>query len=193
MDTAGSGDDARSVANGTVANPSETTPLLRSAPPAQWRVGSDRSARARLQPYLDKAIAQQKYQYRLSKFIKYGINFILLLQVSVGAAITVVTVLDQTEQTRLTIAGLGSLGTMTAAVLARAKGTNQPELAETHSRDLERIIGQCELFVGDVGSATGPEIDAQVMEFVRQFDAIEDKAVQASRGRETQTATAPPV
>lgn len=51
------------------------------------------------------------------------------------------------------------------------------------------------MFVGDVGDAVGPEIDAQVrnlweiesnmtnkwdqvMEFVRQFDAIEDKAVE---------------
>ncbi|KAG8745949.1 hypothetical protein FRC12_014409 [Ceratobasidium sp. 428] len=109
------------------------------------------------------------------------------------AAITIVAVLEQSEQTRLATAGLGSLGTITAAILARAKGTNQPELAETHSRDLERFIGQCELFVDDVGSATGPDIDSQVMEFVRQFDAIEDKAAQASRGRETQSATAPPV
>ncbi|KAG8682037.1 hypothetical protein FRC09_017057, partial [Ceratobasidium sp. 395] len=107
-----------------------------------------------------------------------SINFIILLQVTVGAAITIVAVLEQSEQTRLATAGLGSLGTITAAILARAKlkGTNQPELAETHSRDLERFIGQCELFVDDVGSATGPDIDSQVMEFVRQFDAIEDKA-----------------
>ncbi|KAG9103521.1 hypothetical protein FRC06_010203 [Ceratobasidium sp. 370] len=176
MDTSGSGEDTRSVANGAVVGSSETTPLLRSAPPTQWRAQtSDRSARVRLQPYLNKAIAQQKYQYRLGKFIKYGINFILLLQVSVGAAITVVTVLDQTEQTRLTIAGLGSLGTMTAAILARAKlkGTNQPELAETHSRDLERLIGQCELFIGDVGSATGPEIDAQAsVSFIFANDTV---------------------
>jgi len=52
---------------------------------------------------------------------------------------------------------------------------------------MERFADQCQLFVGDVGNATGPEIDAQVLEFVRQFDAIEDKAVQSSRGRETAT------
>ncbi|QRW00545.1 permease C29B12,14c [Ceratobasidium sp. AG-Ba] len=195
MDAAGS-EDARSVANGPAqGNLSESTPLVSSA--AQWRVyANDRSAKARLQPFLNKAFARQKYQYRLNdqgKMIKYGINFIILLQVTVGAVITIVAVLEPSEQTRLATAGLGALGTITAAILARAKGTNQPELAETHSRDLERFIGQCELFIGDAGSATGSDIDAQVMEFARQFDAIEDRAAQAYRGRETQTAAAPPV
>ncbi|ELU44458.1 hypothetical protein AG1IA_01514 [Rhizoctonia solani AG-1 IA] len=94
---------------------------------------NERSAQARLQPYIDRAIARQKYQYFLAGCPK----------------------------TRLAIAGLGALGTLTASVLARAKlkGTNQPELAETHARELEKFIGQCQLFVGDVGSAVSPEID----------------------------------
>ncbi|KAB5589275.1 hypothetical protein CTheo_7292 [Ceratobasidium theobromae] len=172
---------------------SERTPLLGPSKPggsAQWQVhANNRSARSRLQPYIDKAIARQKYQDRLSKLIKWGINFALLLQVTVGALVTIVSILEPSENTRLITASLGALGTFTAAVLARAKlkGTNQPELAETHARELEKFIGQCQMFVEDVGDALGPEIDAQVMEFARQFDAIEDKAVESDRGRETQT------
>ncbi|KEP54698.1 putative DNA damage repair protein DRT111 [Rhizoctonia solani 123E] len=181
------GDDAQSVQNGgprPKSRTSENTPLLAQTGSSQtaWRVyANNRSARERLQPYIDKAIARQKYQYFLSKFIKWGINFILLLQVTVGALVTIVAVLEPNEKTRIVTAALGALGTLTASVLARAKlkGTNQPELAETHARDLERFIGQCQLFVGDVGSAVGPDIDVQVMEFVRQFDAIEDKAAHA--------------
>ncbi|KAH7340531.1 hypothetical protein B0J17DRAFT_651710 [Rhizoctonia solani] len=191
------GDDARSAENGgprpkSIA--SEHTPLLAQSGPSQtaWRVyANDRSARERLQPYIDRAIARQKYRYRLSKLIKWGINFILLLQVTVGALVTTLTVLEPNEKTRIAIAALGALGTLTASILARAKGTNQPELAETHARELEKFIGQCQLFVGDVGSAVGPEIDTQVMEFVHQFDAIEDKAVQRFRGRETTQPTGP--
>ncbi|KAJ1310126.1 hypothetical protein OPQ81_006872 [Rhizoctonia solani] len=173
---------------------SERTPLLAQSGPNQtpWRVyANDRSARARLQPYIDKAISRQKYQYRLSKLIKWGVNFVLLLQVTVGALVTILTVFEPNEKTRIATAALGALGTLTASVLARAKGTNQPELAETHARELEKFIGQCQLFVGDAGSAVGPEIDVKAMEFVRQFDAIEDKAVQASRGRETTQSTGP--
>ncbi|GAB1517369.1 hypothetical protein RhiTH_000416 [Rhizoctonia solani] len=177
-------DDIHSVENGgprPKSRASERTPLLAQAGPSQtpWRLHvNERSAQARLQPYIDRAIARQKYQYFLAKLIKWGINFILLLQVTVGALVTILTVLEPSEKTRLAIAGLGALGTLTASVLARAKGTNQPELAETHARELEKFIGQCQLFVGDVGSAVSPEIDAQVLEFVRQFDAIEDKAVE---------------
>ncbi|CEL52153.1 hypothetical protein RSOLAG1IB_00691 [Rhizoctonia solani AG-1 IB] len=190
---ADSRDDTDAVENGgprPKSRASERTPLLAQSGPSQtsWRLhANNRSAQARLQPYIDRAIARQKYQYFLSKVIKWGINFILLLQVTVGALVTVLAVLEQSEKTRIAIAGLGALGTLTASVLARAKGTNQPELAETHARELEKFIGQCQLFVGDVGSTVGPEIDAQVMEFVRQFDAIEDKAVEAGRGREIQT------
>ncbi|CAE6496681.1 unnamed protein product [Rhizoctonia solani] len=191
------GDDAGSTENGgprPKSRASEHTPLLAPSGPSQtaWRVyANNRSARERLQPYIDKAISRQKYQYFLSKFIKWGINFILLLQVTVGALVTIITVLEPNEKTRIATAALGALGTLTASVLARAKGTNQPELAETHARELERFIGQCQLFVGDVGSAVGSDIDVQVMEFVRQFDAIEDKAAQASRGRETTQSTGP--
>ncbi|CAE7175039.1 unnamed protein product [Rhizoctonia solani] len=183
---ADSGDYAQSIENGgprPKSSASERTPLLAQSGPSQtaWRVyANDRSAKERLQPYIDRAIARQKYQYFLSKLIKWGVNFILLLQVTVGALVTILTVLEPSEKTRIATAALGALGTLTASVLARAKlkGTNQPELAETHARELEKFIGQCQLFVGDVGSAVGPEIDVQVMEFVRQFDAIEDKSVQ---------------
>ncbi|KAF8610466.1 hypothetical protein BDV93DRAFT_601470 [Ceratobasidium sp. AG-I] len=190
MDRNDSREDVRSVAK-DVPSPRVST----AGPIAQpmWRVqANNRSAQVRLQPYIDKAIKQQKYQYRLSKVVKYGINFILMLQIAVGALVTIVSVLAPSERTRIVTAVLGALGSLTAAVLARAKGTNQPERAETHSRDMEKFISRCQLFVGDVGTAIGPDIDAQVLEFVNEFDAIEDKAVQSSRGRETATGPTKP-
>ncbi|KAF8682939.1 hypothetical protein RHS04_02625 [Rhizoctonia solani] len=185
-------DDIHSVENGgprPKSRASERTPLLAQAGPSQtpWRLHvNERSAQARLQPYIDRAIARQKYQYFLAKLIKWGVNQFHSSAPSYGGSFGNYSYSSGTKRkagcpkTRLAIAGLGALGTLTASVLARAKlkGTNQPELAETHARELEKFIGQCQLFVGDVGSAVSPEIDAQVLEFVRQFDAIEDKAVE---------------
>ncbi|CAE6469333.1 unnamed protein product [Rhizoctonia solani] len=147
---------------------------------------STRTAQERLQPYIDKAGKRQRYQFILTKVIKYGINIIIFAQIIVGALVTIISVLSPTEGTRIATAVLGAVGTLTASVLARAKGTNQPELAESHARELERFVGECQLFAADAGDTLGPEIDTRVLEFVERFDAIEDRAVQASRGRELQ-------
>ncbi|KAH7340530.1 hypothetical protein B0J17DRAFT_651707 [Rhizoctonia solani] len=139
---------------------------------------STRTAQERLQPYIDKAIRRQRYQFILTKVIKYGINIIIFAQIVVGALVTVISVITPTEGTRIATAVLGAVSTFTASVLARAKGTNQPELAETHARELERFVGECQMFALDAGNTLGPEIDARVMEFVERFEGVEDRAVE---------------
>ncbi|KAJ1310127.1 hypothetical protein OPQ81_006873 [Rhizoctonia solani] len=163
-----------------------SAPAERPNPPTPKAQPSNRTAQERLQPYIDKAIKRQRYQFILTKIIKYGINIIIFSQIVVGALVTIISVLSPTEGTRIATAVLGAVGTFTASVLARAKGTNQPELAETHARELEKFIGECQLFAADAGNTLGPEIDTRVMEFVQRFDEVEDRAVQASRGRELQ-------
>ncbi|CAE6539603.1 unnamed protein product [Rhizoctonia solani] len=160
-----------------VENPKRTTPKAQP---------STRTAQERLQPYIDKAAKRQRYQFILTKIIKYGINIIIFAQIIVGALVTIISVLSPTQGTRIATAVLGAVGTLTASVLARAKGTNQPELAETHARELERFVGECQLFAADAGNTLGPEIDTRVAEFVGRFEEVEDRAVQASRGRELQ-------
>ncbi|CAE6409807.1 hypothetical protein RSOLAG1IB_00692 [Rhizoctonia solani AG-1 IB] len=163
-----------------VPAPPTTAPKTRKVQP------STRTAQERLQPYIDKAIKRQRYQFYLSKVIKYGINFIIFAQITVGALVTVISVVTPSEGTRIATAVLGAISTFTASVLARAKGTNQPELAETHARELERFIGECQLFAADAADALGPDIDARVIEFVDRFEGVEDRAAEASRGRELQ-------
>ncbi|QRV86499.1 permease C29B12,14c [Ceratobasidium sp. AG-Ba] len=139
-----------------------------------------------LRDYLNKAISKQKYQYRLSKVIAWSLNFLIILQVIVSALVTVVTSLDPTPRTRIASVVLGALSTVTAALVARAKGTNQPELAENYSKDLQKFIGRCQLFIRRSGSDVSEDVQQGIMRLVEQFEAIEDKAVQANRGREVQ-------
>ncbi|KAG8742188.1 hypothetical protein FRC12_015424 [Ceratobasidium sp. 428] len=164
--------------------------VIDDPPPAQDKDDdSGPSAKDLLQDYLDKAVSKQKYQYRLAKLIAWSLNFIIILQVIVSALVTVVTSLEPTPRTRIGSVVLGALATVTAALVARAKGTNQPELAENHAKDLEKFIGRCRLFILESGSSSGDKMREGVMKLVEQFEAIEDKAVQAYRGRDmTQSA-----
>ncbi|CAE6472037.1 unnamed protein product [Rhizoctonia solani] len=146
-----------------------------------WSVIPGRTAEERLRPYIDRAKSNYKWQFFLGKAMAWGTNILIILQVGVGAMVTVCTVQKQTEMSRMQIASLGAIGTFTASILARAKllkGTNQPERTDVHTRELEKFILECEMFVEDVGTTSGPEIDAQVARFVRQFDAIEDRAIE---------------
>ncbi|KAG8690331.1 hypothetical protein FRC11_012331 [Ceratobasidium sp. 423] len=163
-------------------SPQQTVPKRKAAKPQP----STRTAQERLQPYIDQARKRQRYQFILTKIIKYGINIIIFAQILVGALVTIISVLKPTEGTRIATAVLGAVSTFTASVLARAKGTNQPELAESHARELEKFVGECQLFAADAGNTLGPDIDAGVMEFVERFNQVEDRAVEASRGRELQ-------
>ncbi|KAG8717857.1 hypothetical protein FRC08_006499 [Ceratobasidium sp. 394] len=152
-------------------------------PPAQD--GSGLTAEELLKDYLDMAVSKQKYQYRLAKLIAWSLNVIIILQVIFSALVTVVTSLEPTPRTRIASVVLGALATVTASLVARAKGTNQPELAETHAKDLEKFIARCRLFIKEAGSASGDQIKEGVMKLVELYEAIEDKATQAYRGRET--------
>lgn len=153
---------------------------------------SKRTARERLQPYIEKATKRYQYQYRLRQVIKYGINFIIFLQILVGALVTIVSVVEPNQKTRIVTAVLGAVSTFTASVLARAKGTNQPQIAESHARELDKFIGDCQRYIDDMGDDSfGPDVDEKVEEFAQRFEDIEDKAVQADRGQELELPKVP--
>lgn len=50
---------------------------------------------------------------------------------------------------------LGGAGTVVASYLARARGSNEPELSIARTKDLQRFIRQIDAFVQDHGQETG--------------------------------------
>ena len=54
---------------------------------------------------------------------------------------------------------LGALATMVASYLARARGSNEPELSIARVKDLEQFIRECEAFKMDHGHTIGDEFD----------------------------------
>ncbi|KAG9101431.1 hypothetical protein FS749_006934 [Ceratobasidium sp. UAMH 11750] len=140
--------------------------------------GEHRTARAQLQECLEEATKKQKYQRRLARAIEWSLNFLLILQVIIGALITVVNVVGQTRWIRYFSLGLGTLGTVVGSLIARAKGTNQPELAESHAWELDNFVRACHQFIDNSGGEVGDDVDRKVTELVDLYEAIEDKAIQ---------------
>ncbi len=66
----------------------------------------------------------------------------------------------------------GGISTMVASYLARARGSNEPELSITRVKDLEQFIRKCEAFQMDHGHDTGHAFDSQLETFRRQYEEL---------------------
>ncbi len=61
---------------------------------------------------------------------------------------------------------------MVASYLARARGSNEPELSITRVKDLEQFIRKCQAFQMDHGHDTGHAFDSQLETFRRQYEEL---------------------
>jgi hypothetical protein len=66
----------------------------------------------------------------------------------------------------------GGFNTLIAAYLARARGSNEPELSITRVKDLEQFIRECQAFQMDHGHVTTGEFDEKLGGFRRQFEEL---------------------
>ena len=72
----------------------------------------------------------------------------------------------------MTTSALGGLSTLVASYLARMRGSNEPELSITRTKDLEQFIRQCNAFQMDRGHITGNEEDDTLNELRRKFEEL---------------------
>ncbi len=61
---------------------------------------------------------------------------------------------------------------MVASYLARARGSNEPELSITRVKDLEQFIRECKAFQMDHGHSTGIEFDSNLDSLRRRFEEL---------------------
>lgn len=66
----------------------------------------------------------------------------------------------------------GAIATLVASYLARARGSNEPELSITRTKDLEQFIRECRSFQMDHGHMTGNDYDADLIGFRRKFEEL---------------------
>ncbi|KAF9459954.1 hypothetical protein BDZ94DRAFT_1311920 [Collybia nuda] len=131
-----------------------------------------RTLSERLQPTLDTAhIERDKYAAK-AKMTGYSLNAAIGLQVLLGSLTTSLSIVTTGRQTSIMTAVLGGLSTITASYLARARGSNEPELSITRVKDLEHFIRECHAFQMDFGHITTPEYDDRLNGLRDRFEEL---------------------
>ncbi|KAK0200376.1 hypothetical protein DFS33DRAFT_150169 [Desarmillaria ectypa] len=145
-----------------------------------WIIPIDRSEKPprlktvgeRLQPTLSTAeTAREKYVLK-ARMTGYALNIAIGLQVLLGALTTGLSAATSGKQTSIAISIIGGISTMVASYLARARGSNEPELSIMRVKDLEQFIRECQAFQMDHGHSTGHEFDSQLENFRRRFEEL---------------------
>ena len=67
---------------------------------------------------------------------------------------------------------LGALSTLVASYLARARGSNEPELSITRTKDLDQFIRECQTFQMDHGHMIGNGFDNDLIRFRNKFEQL---------------------
>jgi len=67
---------------------------------------------------------------------------------------------------------IGALSTIVASYLARARGSNEPELSVARVKDLEQFIRECEAFKMDNGHVYGDKFDSALEGFRARFEEL---------------------
>lgn len=132
------------------------------------------SARERLQPTLDVAKKEKDKFENKARMTGYALNIAIGLQVLLGSLTTGLSAVavSSGKQTAVTTTLLGALATMVASYLARARGSNEPELSIARTKDLEQFIRQCEIFQMDKGNEMGDKFDAELAGLRTRFEEL---------------------
>ncbi|KAK7460569.1 hypothetical protein VKT23_009290 [Stygiomarasmius scandens] len=140
--------------------------------PEKPNVHRPKTVSERLQPTVDTAEAERsKYELK-AKMTGYALNVAIGLQVLLGALTTGLSAVTTGRQTSITTSILGGLSTLVASYLARARGSNEPELSITRVKDLEHFIRECKAFQMDVGHLTGSDHDAKLHSLRDRFEEL---------------------
>ncbi|KAF9011673.1 hypothetical protein BDZ89DRAFT_1077547 [Hymenopellis radicata] len=124
-----------------------------------------RTVGERLQPTLSTAEAEKvKYAFK-AKMTGYALNIAIGLQVMLGALTTGISAATSGKS-------VSGISTMVASYLARARGSNEPELSITRVKDLEQFIRECQAFQMDHGHCAGNEFDSDLELLRRRFEEL---------------------
>jgi len=137
-------------------------------------VGVSHTVGERLQPTLDVAIAEKNKYTRKAKWTGLALNLAIGLQVLLGSLTTGLSAqaVSGGKSSAAATTALGAIATLVASYLARARGSNEPELSITRTKDLEQFIRECQAFLLDHGHLHGMECDADIARFRRRFEEL---------------------
>ncbi|KIM44109.1 hypothetical protein M413DRAFT_443156 [Hebeloma cylindrosporum] len=151
----------------------------------------ERTVGERLDPTLQTAILEKdKYAFK-ARITGYALNVAIGLQILLGTLTTglAVVVSGHRAQVSTAVLGgfayrcrtaiffmyirvLGGFSTLVASFLARARGSNEPELSITRVKDLEQFIRECQAFKMDHGHVFGHKYDNELNRFRDRFEEL---------------------
>ncbi|KAF8972325.1 hypothetical protein BDZ97DRAFT_2015705 [Flammula alnicola] len=128
---------------------------------------------SRLSATLKDARKERDKYAAKAKMTGYALNIAIGLQVLLGSLTTglsAVATRGKSAATQTTI--LGALSTLVASYLARARGSNEPELSITRVKDLDKFIRECENFITDHGDDMSHDYDKELEHYRMQFEEL---------------------
>ncbi|KAF7979992.1 hypothetical protein HWV62_40080 [Athelia sp. TMB] len=131
-----------------------------------------RTAGERIQPTLDHAIKDKAKYERKASINGYALNGAIGLQVVLGALVTGLSSVVSPQRVGLTTSILGGLSTLVASYLARMRGSREPELSLTRTKDLDHFIREVQAFQMDKGHVADGSEDAALEEFRHRFEEL---------------------
>ncbi|KAJ3927708.1 MAG: hypothetical protein NXY57DRAFT_859709, partial [Lentinula lateritia] len=127
----------------------------------------------RLLPTLENAEAERTNYALRAKMTGFALNVAIVgLQVLLGALTTAISAATSGKQTSIAVSVLGGLSTLVASYLARARGSNEPELSIIRVKDLDQFIRECKAFDMDFGHLTGDAYDERLQKFRTRFEEL---------------------
>jgi len=128
----------------------------------------------RLKPTLEIAIIEKDKYAAKAKWTGFMLNAAIGMQVLLGSLTTGLSALAVSggKSTAAATTALGALATLVASYLARARGSNEPELSITRTKDLEQFIRECRSFQMDYGHLSGHEFDPELIRLRRRFEEL---------------------
>ncbi|KAG6840894.1 hypothetical protein C0991_003418, partial [Blastosporella zonata] len=141
--------------------------------PVEEKVIPKLSVGERLKPTLMRAhLERDKYAVK-ARMTGYALNAAIGLQVLLGSLTTGLAAATTTgRQAAIATTILGGMSTLTAAYLARARGSHEPELSITRVKDLEQYIREADAFQMDHGHVITNEHDDQLFRFRERFEEL---------------------
>ncbi|KAJ3516601.1 hypothetical protein NLJ89_g1023 [Agrocybe chaxingu] len=140
--------------------------------PLDDKPAREKTTGERLEPTLAHAIAEKDKYALKARVTGYALNIAIGLQVLLGALTTGLSVVTTGRQTSIMTAILGGLSTIVASYLARARGSNEPELSITRVKDLEQFIRECRAFQMDHGHQLGDKFDDDIRGLRHRFEEL---------------------
>ncbi|KAG1826691.1 hypothetical protein EV424DRAFT_1345465 [Suillus variegatus] len=118
-----------------------------------------RNIEERLRPTILKAESERERYAKKAKMTGWALNVAIGLQVLLGALTTGLAAALSGKQVSIGTSILdhapGGMSTLVASYLARARGSNEPELSITRVKDLDQFIRDCLAFEMDHGHQYG--------------------------------------